>query len=66
MTEVEELESRIRKLAPDALAQLRGWFYEFDNQLWDRQIEEDFKAGKFSNLIDAARKELAEGKAREI
>src|SRR5437667_5985380 len=39
MTEVEELESRIRGLAPDALAQLREWFYEFDNELWDRQIE---------------------------
>jgi hypothetical protein len=66
MSEVEELEARIIKLAPRDLASLRDWFLELDNQLWDRQIASDFKAGKFQGLIDRVREELAEGKAREL
>jgi len=66
MSEVEELEMRIRKLPSQDQAQLRDWFYEFDNELWDRQIQADFKAGKFTSLIDEARKEFSEGKVREL
>jgi len=66
MSEVEELEVRIRNLASEDLAQLRDWFYGFENERWDRQIQADFKAGKFTTLIDEARKEFAEGKVREL
>ncbi len=66
MSEVEELEVRIRNLPSEDRARLRDWFYEFDNELWDRQIQADFKAGKFTSLIDEARKESAEGKVREL
>ncbi len=64
MSEVEELEARVRGLPPDRLAQFRDWFYEFENELWDRQIEADAKAGKFTSLIEKARKEIAPGKVR--
>lgn len=66
MTEVEELETRIRKLPSEDLARLRDWFHQFENEVWDRQIELDFKAGKFSRLIDEARKEFARGEVREL
>ncbi|HEX3870752.1 MAG TPA: hypothetical protein VHV77_09965 [Pirellulales bacterium] len=66
MTELEELEARIRNLPGESLAQLREWFYEFENEVWDRQIETDYKAGKFAGLIDEARKEFKQGKAREL
>jgi hypothetical protein len=66
MTDIEELEARVRSLPPDRLAKFREWFYEFDNELWDRQIESDAKAGKFKKLIEKARKEFARGKVREL
>ena len=66
MNEVEELEARIRVLPRESLARLRDWFYEFENDLWDQQIKTDFKAGKFDNLINDARNELAQGKVREL
>lgn len=66
MTEVEELETRIRNLPSEDLARLRDWFYQFENEVWDRQIESDFKAGKFGHLIDEARKEFARGEVREL
>lgn len=66
MSEVEELESRIRNLSRQELATLRDWFLEFDSQAWDQQITSDFKAEKFKALIDEAHAELAQGKAREL
>ena len=66
MSEIEELETRIRKLPSKDLAQLRDWFYQFENEVWDRQIESDVKAGKFAKLIDEARREFAQGKVREL
>ena len=66
MSEVEELEARIRGLPREGLARLREWFYQFENDLWDQQIQADFKAGKFGNLINDARNEFAQGKVREL
>ncbi len=65
MSEVEALEARIRELPPQDFANLREWFHEFESECWDRQIASDFKAGKFSKLIEKANAELAEGKAGE-
>jgi hypothetical protein len=65
MTDIEELEKRVRSLSPDRLAKFREWFYEFDNELWDRQIEADAKAGKFKKLIEKARKEFVRGEVRD-
>jgi hypothetical protein len=66
MGEVQELEARIRVLPREGLAELRAWFYQFENEVWDQQIQADFKAGKFDNLINEARRELVQGKAREL
>jgi hypothetical protein len=66
MSEVEELEARVRKLPSEHLAQFRDWFFEFENELWDQQIHADLKAGKLDGLIDEAKKEFAQGKVREL
>jgi hypothetical protein len=66
MGEVEELEARIMKLSSQDRAKLRDWFLQLDDQLWDQQIAADSKAGKFKGLIDKARAEFAQGKAREL
>lgn len=66
MSEIEELEARIIKLTRQDMAKLRVWFLELDNQLWDEEIASDFEAGKLKELIDKAREELADGKAREL
>ena len=65
MTEVEELEARISNLPRQEVARLREWFLEFDQGLWDEQIAEDFKAGKFKGLIEEARGNSAEGEAHD-
>jgi len=54
MSELEDLERRIRGLSPEELAKFRNWFYEFDHLLWDRQIEADSNAGKLDKLATDA------------
>ncbi len=66
MSEVEDLEARIINLSPSERAKLRLWFLRVDERLWDQQIAADFKAGKFQGLIERAREEIAEGKARSL
>ena len=66
MSELEELENRIRKLAPEDLAKFRVWFVEFDHVLWDRQIQADVKGGKLDKLVNEARTDYKAGKARKI
>jgi hypothetical protein len=66
MTEIEELESRVRNLSQKDFLKFRDWFYQLENERWDDQIQADYKAGKFDKLIEKARREFAEGKAAEL
>ena len=66
MTQVEELQTRIRNLPIADFSELREWFLQLEDELWDQQISADFKAGKFDRLIEKARAEFAHGKAREL
>ena len=66
MSQVEELQVRIRDLPKKDFSKLREWFFQLEDELWDQQISADFKAGKFNKLIEKARAEFAQGKAREL
>jgi hypothetical protein len=65
MTDIEELEAKVSELPNEQLAIFRDWFYQFENELWDKQIASDFRAGKLNHLIEKAHLELSQGKARE-
>ena len=66
MSQIEELQMRIRNLPIEDFSKLREWFLQFEDELWDQKIRADFKAGKFNKLIEKARAEFAQGKAREL
>ena len=66
MTEVEQIESRIKNLSPADLAQLRSWFEEFDAQAWDRQIEADSASGKLDALMEESMNEHKAGQSRPL
>jgi hypothetical protein len=66
MSDVEQLEKQIEGLSREDLARFRAWFVEFDARAWDRQIEEDSKAGKLDGLIDEAMADYEAGKARAV
>ena len=66
MSEVEQIESRIKSLSPGYLAELRAWFADFDAQASDRQIEADSVAGRLDGLVDESMSEYKAGKSRAL
>ena len=66
MSEVEQIEERIKSLPPEDLAALRAWFAEFEAQEWDRQIEADSAAGKLDRFIEESLAEHKAGKSRPL
>ncbi|MEO7727786.1 MAG: hypothetical protein ABIS45_11080 [Burkholderiales bacterium] len=66
MSDLEELEFKIKNLPTEELSKFRAWFIEFDHLLWDKQIDADSKTGKLNGLVAEARADYQAGKAREI
>ena len=63
---LHEIQEAVEHLPDEEFAKLRDWLAERDWERWDRQIEEDSKAGKFNDLIAKARAEKAAGTDREL
>ena len=66
MSRIEDIEKRVRDLSPNELASFRKWFLEFDNDLWDRQIESDVEAGRLDALADRALGQHENGESSEL
>ncbi len=66
MTAIQSLEEQIKQLSPAELREFREWFFEWDSDDWDRQIEDDAQAGRLDVLATEALAEYKAGKAMEI
>lgn len=66
MTKLEKIERAIAALSRDEQAKLEDWWLRFRNEAWDRQIAEDYDAGRLDDLITEARAEIAAGKTRPL
>ena len=66
MTKVEKLEREVQNLSPTQLEAFREWFREYDADEWDRQIEEDVRAGRMDKLAEEALAEYKDGATKEL
>jgi hypothetical protein len=66
MGRIEELEKQIQALSVEELAEFRKWFLELDAARWDRQIEEDVRAGKLDQLAEEALDEQKAGRCTDV
>ena len=66
MSTVEEIEAAVKKLSRDQLSQFRDWFQDFDADAWDRQLEEDIRAGRLDALAEEALRDLDSGRTTEL
>ena len=64
MSTVQEIESAITRLEPKDVHAVADWLQEYREELWDRQIEADAKAGKLDSLIKEAKAGYRAGKAK--
>lgn len=66
MLTVKEIKDAIASLSERDYAKLRDWLAERDEESWDREIEEDFKAGRLDHLVKEALSEESEGKTQDL
>ena len=66
MSTIQEVISAIESLPEDDYTQLRDWFSEQDWEKWDKQLEEDARAGKLDFLAKEALEEKAKGRLGEL
>lgn len=61
MTTVTDLQKAILALSESEYAELRNWFLDEDWDRWDKEFEEDVKAGRLDLLAASALKAKEEG-----
>jgi hypothetical protein len=62
MNTVKEIESAITQLDPSEVHAVADWVQEYREQLWDKQIESDARAGKLDQLLDEAKRDFEAGR----
>lgn len=62
MSTVHEIEQAIERLPREQVLQLGDWFSPRFSDAWDRQIEEDIRAGRLDKLAEEALEEYRAGK----
>jgi hypothetical protein len=66
MSTVMEIEKAIEKLPTDELFELTHWISNRFSDAWDRQIEEDIRAGRLNNLAAEALQEHRAGGSQDF
>ena len=66
MRTVQEIEKAITRLKPNEIKAVAEWLEEFREDMWDRQIESDARAGKLNELINKAKADYRAGKAKRF
>lgn len=64
--DVKEIETAITQLPPAKVAELAEWFEEFHGRIWDRQLEQDLKAGRLDSLLKEAKEDLESGRCEPL
>ena len=62
MSTLQEVERAVRHLSAEDLTAFRAWFAAYDAEVWDRQLEEDVRAGRLDRLADEALREHRAGR----
>jgi hypothetical protein len=63
---LKELESAMSKLSREEVAAFRKWFIEFDNEAWDKEIEEDVAAGRFDSIVREVDEDIRAGRVTDF
>jgi hypothetical protein len=66
MPNVADIEKAVSELSPEELRTFANWFEEYLAEQWDRQIEEDARAGRLDHLIEQARNEHESGNTEPL
>jgi len=60
-----DAERLVEQFSTEELGSFAIWFADFQDQLWERQIERDSVSGRLDRLIEQANRDFEKGLARE-
>lgn len=63
---VTEIESAIARLPREDFVALVKWLQNYQEQMWDKQIENDLEAGRLDSLLDEVDREHQAGLAQPL
>jgi len=63
---IEDIEVAVTKLPPDQFARFAEWFADYQAEMWDRQIEDDLRAGRLDAVMQRAREDIAAGRSKPL
>ena len=66
MGSIDEIKSAIAHLPEKEFNSLVDWFQKFEEERWDKELENDIAQGKLDNLADEALNEFGVGKSSEL
>ena len=66
MPTVDEIQQAIMNLPKSDYARLRNWLFEYDWQEWDREFEEDVKAGRLDFLKEEVEQAKSRGELKDL
>lgn len=55
---VDEIKEAVKGLTREELGAFRKWFWDFDQDAWDKEIEEDVAAGRLDSILREVDKEI--------
>ena len=59
-------ERLVEQFSADELSQFATWFANFQDRLWELQIERDSLSGRLDKLIDRAHADFDAGRSKEV
>ena len=66
MRTVSEIQKAVLGLSGAEFAELRGWLLDEDWERWEREFEEDVKAGKLDFMAAEALEAKAKGEVKDL
>ena len=66
MIDIAEIKSAVKALPKKDLALFSSWFGRFEEERWDKQIENDQEAGPLRDLIKEAVVDFKAGKCNPL
>ena len=66
MSNLQEIETKIKQLPKHEIHQLAQWLNNYVDDLWDQQMEIDLAQGKLVQIIAKAEADILENNTKEI
>lgn len=66
MAKLSEIENSVTKLSENEYEKFRQWFWNYENEKWDAQIEKDIAGNKLTNIANEAITDYKKGNSKML